>query len=473
MTSINAATLENLQDPDSFYNYVNQLLDTNLPLHYTDLITSNQSIWVTVLLGLSRFMVFPPISDALPWSAFARKVEMAERWMELVERASTRIVGLYLETGNLAHEVLTKLLDVICAFDAWNSHEDYSNASHSPSHMKQKALRVMLVVARVLGNSISNIAPTDGRLWQTLRVFLVESIDVIRDYATRPSILTPTNIRYFKDTYTSETDVPIFDIKLHSPLYLNGFLVSGLEAVTQTLSLRLRFTNALPFYKIHGEFCGPLRALPYRLLQFCLRETRLSAPDDMALRGLQDVIPSDKADVSSALECLRSGCRDEARPVIVSFLRDNMPFADSEALVMMKDALAKLDLGMQREVLLSELNNRLESLVNSPVSNDAKPALVGSEWRRKVLLAVEEIYVPECIIWTDEEEGAPDNEHPLIAIDRVKECVQSNALGAVVQTMCNDGENIEPIFDRLYCAFDNARIPGKETLIISVGLMGK
>jgi len=48
-----------------------------------------------------------------------------------------------------------------------------------------------------------------------------------------------------------------------------------------------------------------------------------------------------------------------------------------------------------------------------------------------------------------------------------------NALGVLILTMSANGDPIEPIFERLYHQFDTAKIPGKETLIISVGLMGK
>ncbi|KAF5387623.1 hypothetical protein D9615_000714 [Tricholomella constricta] len=629
MTTINAATLESLQDPDYFYNYVTQLLDENLPLHYTDLITSNQAIWVTVLLGLSHFMVFPPTSDALSWRVFARKVEMVEKWMELIERASTRIVGLYLETGNLAQEVLTKLLDLSCAFEAWDGHEDHTDASYTPLHMKGKALHVMLIVVRVLGDSISTTTPSDRRLWQTLRMFLVECVDVIRDFASRPTTLTPTNIKFFKDAYLPESDVTTFDIKIHSPPYLDAFLVSGLEIVTQALCLRLRsqwfladllrlipdttrlvfdfcsssacvaapdarkkllhrlITNALSFYKMHPGFCGPLRPLPYRLLQFCLRETPSADPGNMIFEEVQSVIPSDKADVNSAIQFLRLGCREESRPVVVSFLRNNIPFADSQALVAMKDAFSIVDLGSQHEAVLAELNERIETLAHSSSNNiEDSDAFAEPGWRQKVQSAVQEIFLPEHIMWSDEEEAAPDDEQSLIAIDRLNERIQrpsletgtahrvsfakrlaglvclishcdgskchdapgkrtlptlrpglpgvarilegpedevnsevrrlafaalakaihhhgheyrdvrpahvldvvfrglvdrersvrlsaGNALGAVIHTMSADGENFESIFDRLYHEFDKARLPGKETLIISVGLMGK
>lgn len=173
------STLENLEDPDYFYNYVTQLLDTNLPLDYNELITSKQEIWVTVLLGLSQFMVFPPASETLSWKAFSRKVEMVGKWMELIERASSRIVGLYSEPGNLAEEILTKLLGLSCAFWAWDGHETRDDATYTPLYMREKTLKVMLTVVRALGDNVTT-APSDRRLWQTLRIFLVECLDIIR-----------------------------------------------------------------------------------------------------------------------------------------------------------------------------------------------------------------------------------------------------------------------------------------------------
>ncbi|KAF8076761.1 hypothetical protein FPV67DRAFT_1472577 [Lyophyllum atratum] len=610
------ATLESLQDPDYFYNYVTQLLDTNLPLDYTDLITSKQDIWVTVLLGLSHFMVFPPISEALSWRVFARKIEMVEKWMELIERASTRIVGLYLETGNLAHEVLTKLLDLCCAFEVWDSHEDHGDAAYTPIYMKEKALRVMLIVVRVLGENISTTAPSDRRLWQTLRMYLVECLDVIRDFASRPTTLTPINVKFFKDTYLSESDVPTFDIKLHSPPYLNAFLVSGLEAVAQSLCLQLRsqwfladllrlipdttrlvfdfcsspaclavpnarrtllnriVANALPFYQMHTGFCGPMRPLPYRLLQYHLREARISDTDDAELKTpkeVQSVIPSSRADVVSALEVLRLESREEARAVVISFLRDNIRSADSETFLAMKDEL--------------EERRKVFSIPGS--SNEAESsASAMSEWRQKLQSAVQDMCLPDHILWSDEDEAASEDQLALTVLDRLNDCTQrplfetgsayriafakrlgdlvcllshcdgskcpdasgkqtlatlfpglngvarllqgsedevnsevrrvafaalakvvrhhslkqrrdglssvpdiifpgladrersvrlsaGNALAALIHIMSTNGDKIEPLFERLYHQFDTAKIPGKETLIISVGLMGK
>ncbi|KAG5733468.1 Serine/threonine-protein kinase atr, partial [Termitomyces sp. T112] len=276
-------------------------------------------------------MVFPQASETLLWTAFARKVEMVEKWMELIERASTRIVGLYSEPGNLAEEVLTKLLGLSCAFWAWDGHQNCDSATYTPLYMREKTLKVMLIVVRALGDSVTT-APSDRRLWQTLRMFLVECLDVIRDFASGPATLTPSNVKFFKDASLSQSIVSVFEIKLHSPYYFDAFLLSGIEAVSQTLCLPMRskwffsdllrlipdstrllfdfysspsclaspdlrrkllnrvVMNVIPFYRLHPGFCGPLKALPYRLLQYQLRSPDLQDTEVKVINEAQMVI---------------------------------------------------------------------------------------------------------------------------------------------------------------------------------------
>lgn len=47
------------------------------------------------------------------------------------------------------------------------------------------------------------------------------------------------------------------------------------------------------------------------------------------------------------------------------------------------------------------------------------------------------------------------------------------ALVALTQMYGKSGQRLEPVFDLLYNHLDTEKLPIKETLIISVGLMGK
>ncbi|KAG5654241.1 hypothetical protein H0H81_005928 [Sphagnurus paluster] len=322
--------------------------------------------------------------------------------------------------------------------------------------------------------------------------------------------------------------------------------------------------NALPFYTAHPGICGQLKPLPFRLLQFQLQQTSLSnlSTDFKKKERVQPAIPSDRADIISALEILRLESRDEAKGFLVGFLRNNIPFAESETVIAMQDALSKIDLGTLQETVLLE------------IAKQTTPAMFG--WRQKVQLTVQEMFIPEDIIWSDEEEAAEDARLAEIALIRLgdflqrsiyakrlqnvicllahcdgSKCVEKsgipklavlhpvyngvihlldgpeeqvnsevrrlafavlakavrhdssecqkdkpetildtlfrglcdrersvrlgagNALGAFIHYLSASGENIEPIFDRLYHQFDISKLPVKETLIISVGLIGK
>ncbi|KNZ76453.1 Serine/threonine-protein kinase atr [Termitomyces sp. J132] len=456
------ATFENLEDPDYFYNYVTQLLDTNLPLDYNELITSKQEIWVTVLLGLSQFMVFPQASETLSWTAFARKVEMVEKWMELIERASTRIVGLYSEPGNLAEEVLTKLLGLSCAFWAWDGHQNCDSATYTPLYMREKTLKVMLIVVRALGDSVTT-APSDRRLWQTLRMFLVECLDVIRDFASGPATLTPSNVKFFKDASLSQSIVSVFEIKLHSPSYFDAFLLNGIEAVSQTLCLPMRskwffsdllrlipdstrllfdfysspsclassdlrrkllnrvVMNVIPFYRLHPGFCGPLKALPYRLLQYQLRSPDLQDTEVKVINEAQMVISASRTDIVSALQIVRTEPLERAKAVVLQFICNNIPFMDSETLDATTDVVTAVNLGSHRDELLSRLESRRNEIITTDVKDGANNIMI---WMRKVQALIEDLYVPDHILWSDEEESASEDQFAYMALHRLRKWSQ-------------------------------------------------
>lgn len=155
--------------------------------------------------------------------------------------------------------------------------------------------------------------------------------------------------------YSFVKGTTLFEVKLSSPSMLNTFFIRGLDIVTRSLcfpllsrlfladlirtipeTIRLVFdfclspacsaaspartkiliqivTNAIPLYQQHTGLCGPLRAMPYRLLQFRLGEGREVTPDDPNLLEIQSTIPSTRADIISALEILRTPAWERSR----------------------------------------------------------------------------------------------------------------------------------------------------------------
>lgn len=63
--------------------------------------------------------------------------------------------------------------------------------------------------------------------------------------------------------------------------------------------------NVIPFYKLHTGFCGPLKALPYRLLRYRLGSSGLGETEIKVINEAQTVIPAFRTDIVSALEMMR------------------------------------------------------------------------------------------------------------------------------------------------------------------------
>ncbi|KAG6868123.1 hypothetical protein C0993_007327 [Termitomyces sp. T159_Od127] len=501
-------------------------------------------------------MVFPPASETLSWKAFARKVEMVGKWLELIERASGRIVGLYSEPGNLAEEVLTKLLGLSCAFWAWDDHETRDDATYTPFYMREKTLKVMLTVVLALGDNVTT-APSDRRLWQTLRMFLVECLDIVRDFASSPTPLIPSSVKLFKDASLSQSVVTPFEIKLHSSPYFDAFLLSGIEAVSQALCLPIRSKW------LHTGFCGPLKALPYRLLRYHLRSPDLGETELNVINEVQAVIPAFRTDIVSALEMIRLERLEEkkARNLVRSKTMANTPED-----CFTTEAVTALNLGPRHNDVLAKLEKRRNSIATTNVDDKANRSMI---WMQKVRDLVQDLCFPDQLLWSDDEYSAPDDQFTSLVLHRLRECSQrpllqtdspvrvsyakklatlvqslpmlsfaldrimrlihgpdnevtselrrlafaaltrvirhhsikedretidgtfdfifhgltdrersvrlgaGNALAALLHIMGANRLNIESIFDRLYRLFDAVKIPVKESLIISVGQVGK
>lgn len=164
--------------PEDVHAYIIKLLHAKLNNNTSNRITSDQETWVTVLSGITDFM-FVNLPDRAPWSTFREKIDMLENSMEVIQRASARVDGLFFRAGNLAHQLLTRLLDLGCVFEVWDSvEENHGDEGSTPLFMKGKAYEVMVVILRALGDSAST-ADVDPPMWQILRTFIVEIFDVI------------------------------------------------------------------------------------------------------------------------------------------------------------------------------------------------------------------------------------------------------------------------------------------------------
>lgn len=172
------ATLQS-DKPEHVHAYITKLLHANLNTDTSGRITSDQDTWVTVLSGITGFMFVSLPDGKTSWSTLGEKIDMIENCMEVIQRASARVDGLFVRAGNLAHQILTRLLDLGCVFEVWDSNEEsHDDEGCTPRFMKEKGFQVMLVVLRALGDSVSTIT-MEKQMWEFLRTFLVEVLDVI------------------------------------------------------------------------------------------------------------------------------------------------------------------------------------------------------------------------------------------------------------------------------------------------------
>ncbi|KAG6891314.1 hypothetical protein C0992_009195 [Termitomyces sp. T32_za158] len=341
-------------------------------------------------------MVFPPASETLSWKAFTRKVEMVGKWMELIERASSRIVGLYSEPGNLAEEILTKLLGLSCAFWAWDEHETRDDATYTPLYMREKALKVMLTVVRALGDNVTT-AQSDRRLWQTLRMFLVECLDIVRDLLR----LIPDSIRLLFDFYSSPA------------------CLASLESRRKLLNRVVM--NVIPFYNLHTGFCGPLKTLPYRLLRYHLQNPDLEENQLMVISEAQAIIPASKTDIVSALEMMRLERQEGEKAAVLKFIYNNIPFMDSETLAVTTDAVTALNLDPRHDEVFARLEKRRNDIATTDRNDKANSNMI---WMQKVRELIQDLYFPDQILWSDDEDSAPEDQFIHIVLHRLGECSQ-------------------------------------------------
>ena len=93
----------------------------------------------------------------------------------------------------------------------------------------------------------------------------------------------------------------------------------------RTILLARVIASVVPLHHMYTDFSGPLRALPFRLLRFQL-DARLHSDGpltDLSVLAGNSIIPAMKADISTALEMLRTeswGDAGEEMQVCIVFI---------------------------------------------------------------------------------------------------------------------------------------------------------
>lgn len=440
----------------------------------TRLCLGKKSDWVVFFVALSDSFMFLPLPEPKhSWSSWGQKIALIERTLEAVDRAFVLMDGIFLDPEILLDKILTRLLDLCSVFEVWAGDEVVdANDSFTPSFMKDRTYKVFSGMVRRLGDSVATEAAVDKRMWSYLQTFISKCLRLVQDLVSRPP-LTPltmvlSNTPRIRDVVQ---DPEPFNIVIGTSSQLNTFAVLALEFMSQavcssTLSqgflsalmrqvsetARLVFDHCLspacfatsdervvlltrivaavsPLHHMYSVFSGPLRGLPYRLLRFLLvaKPSSDNTVVDISAYAGGSTIPAMKADTCAALEMLRTENWGDAgnnkRDLVISFLRNNVPFVDAGLLRAIQDVVLTADIGSHSPGFVAQLEERQRHLsalndATDKAATELEP--LGALWRQQIRFAVGEMMAPDQIIWTDDDEDSTDHYFAQCALLKIK-----------------------------------------------------
>lgn len=180
--------------PEQFLKFLRNLISEYLDGDNTTRIpANNKDTWVTIIAGLTdHFLVSFPLPDVVPWTMMLEKITMMETTFEVIQRVFSRVEGIYNGSEVLVKSIFARLLSLCRVLDVWvDTGTTECEDIITPTLMKEKALKVLVSVLRGLG---SNIATTEIEpSWKTLRLVLIECLDVCHGTLGTKSIILKTH----------------------------------------------------------------------------------------------------------------------------------------------------------------------------------------------------------------------------------------------------------------------------------------
>jgi len=190
LTPFPVPTFENVEgdaSPEQFLSFLRTLILENLDGDPSMRIpAANKDTWVTVVVGLAdHFLASFPSSNSVSWSAIHEKVNLVQVTLEVIQRVSSRVDGVFLGPGDLAQKVFTRLLNLCNVLEVWISIEvPKGDGVPTPLDLREHAFQVTVGLLRCLGGNVPTAAGSDGPTWKILRNILTESLDVIHGLCT-------------------------------------------------------------------------------------------------------------------------------------------------------------------------------------------------------------------------------------------------------------------------------------------------
>src|ERR1700685_1785932 len=166
--------------PKQFLGFLRKLVADNLNSDPSIRIpASNKETWITVINGLSdHFLASFPTSNVVSWSTMHEKLDLIEITLEIIQRVTGRVDGLYSGPGDAVKATFVRLLHLCSALDSWlDVAIPIEDGVPTPHRLREKAFRVAVDLLRHLGG-ITTSGGHSTPSWKTLRGILIECLDV-------------------------------------------------------------------------------------------------------------------------------------------------------------------------------------------------------------------------------------------------------------------------------------------------------
>ncbi|KAF8165695.1 hypothetical protein B0H34DRAFT_248869 [Crassisporium funariophilum] len=174
--------------PAEFLEFLRSLITQYLGDACPRIPAANKAAWITIVDGLTDHFLGPfPSPDIVSWNTMQEKVEVTAMTLEVIGRVFRRVECIYNGSEQLVRKLFARLLDLCKVLDIWIDSKICGETTLSSYNMKQKALALLTLILRGLGDNCPSPSDKSDLSWGVLRAILKECIDVCYDLLV-PSI---------------------------------------------------------------------------------------------------------------------------------------------------------------------------------------------------------------------------------------------------------------------------------------------
>lgn len=122
------------------YTFLQKIISDNL----TDtrrILAAEKQIWITLIGGLcEHFLATFPTSGSSSWKALEEKIRLCFVSLDVLERASSRVDTLFLDSDDHSLKILSQILTFLAALATWDAPGAPEEGSYGSLTLKDKAI---------------------------------------------------------------------------------------------------------------------------------------------------------------------------------------------------------------------------------------------------------------------------------------------------------------------------------------------